>query len=106
MEDEEEGVDEFSAMAWEVAAQGKSGRDIATLHETWAALVVQSLRPDAFERAQVQQSIDRALSDYSQYNMVVFTDYCCCGAANSATLEFLNSSSRFRHQQGLSYVFG
>ena len=29
--------DELSAMAWELAARGKSGRDIAQLHETWAA---------------------------------------------------------------------
>lgn len=31
------GDDELSAMAWELAARGKGGRDIAQLHETWAA---------------------------------------------------------------------
>lgn len=71
--EEEERLDDFSAVAWELAARGKSGRDIATLHETWAASVVRSLRPDAFERAQVQQllrtNIIELYTDYGAVNM-------------------------------------
>lgn len=43
--------DELSAMAWELAARGKSGREIAQLHETWAAAL---LARNDFDRAQVR----------------------------------------------------
>lgn len=45
--------DEYSAMAWTVAAKGKSGREIGCLHETWAN--AQTAR-GALDKAQVLRS--------------------------------------------------
>lgn len=49
--DRQELHDDLSAMAWEVAVKGKNGREIAALHEEWAA-ALQSGRDD-FDQAQV-----------------------------------------------------
>lgn len=49
-EGSEEHDDELSAMAWEVAIRGKSGREIGALHEKWATAL---LSRDAFDKAQV-----------------------------------------------------
>lgn len=49
-EELEERDDEYSAMAWEVAIRGKSGREIGALHESWATAL---LSRDAFDKAQV-----------------------------------------------------
>lgn len=45
--------DELSAMTWELATRGKSGREIAQLHESWAAALL--ARSD-FDGAQVRNS--------------------------------------------------
>lgn len=50
-EESEEHDAELSAMAWEVAVRGKSGREIGTLHENWAT-ALQSR--DVFDKAQVR----------------------------------------------------
>lgn len=50
-EDDDAGAgEEFSAMAWEIASRGKNGREVARLHESWAATL---LARDAFDKAQV-----------------------------------------------------
>lgn len=51
-QESEERDDELSAMAWEVAVRGKSGREIGVLHENWATAL---LSRDAFDKAQVRR---------------------------------------------------
>lgn len=43
---------DFSAMAWNIAVQGKGGREIAALHESWAAGLISTV-PEAYDDAQV-----------------------------------------------------
>lgn len=53
---EEDDGDELSAMAWESAIRGKSGREIAHLHQSWAAAF---LARGSFNKAQVGDTMHR-----------------------------------------------
>lgn len=50
----EDDDDELSALAWEVAIRGKSGREIAQLHERWSKSFESR---GAFDAAQVRRCI-------------------------------------------------
>lgn len=54
----EDGDDELSAMAWAVAVRGKSGREIAQLHESWSESLVAR---GAFDQAQVRKVVSNWL---------------------------------------------
>ncbi|CAM9220388.1 unnamed protein product [Ectocarpus sp. 13 AM-2016] len=59
---EEDDEEELSAMAWESAIRGKSGREIAYLHQSWAAAF---LARGSFNK--VQEHLDHALEAWTGY---------------------------------------
>eukprot|EP00903_Cladosiphon_okamuranus_P008920 g8538.t1 len=94
-----EGDDELSAMAWELAARGKGGRDIAQLHESWAAaLVVRG----GFDEA--QEHLDHAAEAWTGYNEPVLLArvWCLKASCNAEAGEFPAAAACLKTAQKLA----
>ncbi|CAM9639097.1 unnamed protein product [Scytosiphon promiscuus] len=98
-EPEVEQDDELSAMAWEMAARGKSGREIAELHESWAAALV--ARSD-FDRA--QEHLDQAVKAWTGYEEPVLSAraWCLKASCSSEAGDFPGAAAGFKTAQKLA----
>ncbi|CAM9232430.1 unnamed protein product [Hapterophycus canaliculatus] len=98
-ETEFEEDDDLSAMAWDSAARGKSGREIAHLHESWAAALL--TRRD-FDGA--QEHLDQAVKAWSAYDepSLLARAWCLRASYSSEAGDFLGAAAGFKTAQKLA----